>query len=883
MNTVIQPAFAALPPPLSQYYPPKPPPHSSLSLSPSRPKPKTPLNFSTQSLQPLFTTPHPPNPNGSHQTHSLFSHLLHLLRLSSRHADPELARAVHASVLKLENDTHLGNALVSAYLQLGLVPDAYRVFQSLPCPNVVSFTALVSGFAKSGREEEAVELFCRMRRSGIEPNEYSFVAILTACIRILDLELGLQVHALAAKMGYLDCVFVSNAVMGLYGKCGCLDYALKVFDEMPHRDIASWNTAMASLANEFMYDEVFELFCEVLRGDGCVADYITLSTVLTACTGSNAFVEGQEVHAYAVKTGLEGNLSVGNALIELYGECGSVKDVAALFERMPVRDVITWTEMITAYMDFGLVGLAVEMFDQMPERNCFSYNALMAGFCRNGEGLRALDLFMRMVEEGMELTEFTLTSVVGACGLLMDCKTSEQIHGFVVKFGFDSNACIGAALLDMCTRCDQMGDAKKLFHQWPSEQEKSIILTSLICGYTRTGQLDEAISIFHRYQSEGIMVVDEVASTSLLGLCGTIGYHELGKQIHSHAIKYGFLADVGVGNATMSMYTKCWNMDEGIKIFSMMSTRDIVSWNVLLAGYLLHRQGDDALAVWSKMEKTGIKPDKITFILIISAHRHTNSNSVDNCRSLFLSMKAVYDIEPTSEHFASFIGVLGYWGLLDEAEDTISKMPFEPEVSVWRALLDSCRIRMNATVGKRVVKRILAMEPKDPSSYILISNLYSASGRWHCSEMVRDDMRKKGFWKHPGRSWFIHNNKIHPFYARDKSHPQAKDIYSGLEILIVECMKAGYVPDTSFVLHEVEEHQKKDFLYYHSAKLAATYGLLTNKPGKPIRVVKNILLCGDCHTFLKYLSVVAKRALHVRDASGFHYFSNGQCSCKDYW
>ncbi|PQQ09074.1 pentatricopeptide repeat-containing protein [Prunus yedoensis var. nudiflora] len=120
------------------------------------------------------------------------------------------------------------------------------------------------------------------------------------------------------------------------------------------------------------------------------------------------------------------------------------------------------------------------------------------------------------------------------------------------------------------------------------------------------------------------------------------------------------------------------------------------------------------------------------------------------------------------------------------------------------------------------------MEPKDPSSYILVSNLYSASGRWHCSEMVRDKMRKRGFRKHPGQSWIIHNNKIHPFYARDKSHLQAKDIYSGLEILILECLKAGYVPDTSFVLQEVEEHQKKDFLYYHSAKLAATYGLLTS-------------------------------------------------------
>ncbi|CAL8170578.1 unnamed protein product [Prunus armeniaca] len=803
MNTIIQPTIAALPPlppPPSSSFPqnpfslskPKPSLRPSLSLSLSPPsssnpklKPQLLLNFTalppSQSLpteKPLLPlTP----PNGSDQTHFFFHHLLNLLRLSARHGDHELARAVHASILKLEEDNHLGNALISAYLKLGLVPDAYRVFQSLSCPNVVSFTTLVSGFSKAGREDEAVELFFGMRNSGF----------------------------------------------GIDG--------------------------------------------------------FTVSTLLTACTGSRAFREGKLVHAHAIKIGLEANLSVTNALIRFYAACGSVNGVKSLFERMPVKDVITWTEMVTAYMEVGLVDLAIEMFDNMPERNPVSYNALLAGFCRNGEGLRALDLFTKMLEEGMEMTDFTLTSVVNACGLVMDCKTSEQIHGFLIKFGFGSNACIEAALLDMCTRCGRMADAKKMFLRWPAEQDRSVILTSIIGGYARNGELDEAISLFNLNQSEGRMDMDEVSSTSLLGLCGTIGFHELGKQIHCHAFKRGFLTDVGVGNATISMYIKCWNMEDGVKLFNMMPTHDIVSWNGLLAGYLLHRQGDEALAFWSKMERTGIKPDKITFVLIISAYRHTNSNLVDNCRSLFLSMNTVYGIEPTSEHFASFIAVLGYWGLLDEAEEIICKMPFEPEVSVWRALLDSCRLRMNTTVGKRVVKRILAMEPKDPSSYILVSNLYSASGRWHCSEMVRDKMRKKGFRKHPGQSWIIHNKKIHPFYARDKSHPQAKDIYSGLEILILECLKAGYVPDTSFVLQEVEEHQKKDFLYYHSAKLAATYGLLTSKPGKPVRIVKNILLCGDCHTFLKYMSIVTGRAIYARDSSGVHYFSSGQCSCKDYW
>ncbi|KAG6637979.1 pentatricopeptide repeat-containing protein At5g03800 [Carya illinoinensis] len=869
--------------------PPPPPTFPSLSLFQSRPYQQ--LHFSTYPTQ-SFSSPQilfspecfsPPSSSSDNEEASVIDGLFKMLRLSSRYGDAQLTKAVHACILKLEEHTRLANALIAAYLKLGLLSDAYGVFLGLSCPNVVSYTALISGFSKSNRGDEAVELFFRMRDSGIEPNEYSFVAILTACIRILELHLGLQVHATVIKLGYLNSSFVTNALVGLYGKCGCLDFVLKLFGEMPHRDITSWNSVMSSVVKDCMYDKTFKLFGDMKRIDGLRVDHFTLSILLTACAGSASFMKGREVHAYAIKVGLEANLSVSNALIGFYTDCGSAEDVTALFQRMPLRDIITWTEMITAYMDFGLVDLAVDIFDKMPERNSFSYNALLAGLCRNGKGFMALEVFVNMVNERVELTEFTLTSVLNAYGLLMDCKISEQIHGFILKIANRSNAYIEAALLDMCTKCGRMADAKKMFSRWPLDRESSMIRTSMICGYARNGWLDEAISLFNISQSGGTMVVDEVASTSVLSLCGTIGCHHTGKQMHSHVLKSGFLSDLRVGNAMISMYAKCWNLDDAIRIFNDMPRHDTVSWNSLLAGQLLHRRGDEALAYWSKMKKIGVKPDKVTFVLIISAYRITKSNLVDDCRSLFLSMKDIYEIEPSSEHYASFIGVLGYWGLLEEAEEVINKMPFKPEASIWRALLDSSRIHMKKTIGKRVANRILALEPKDPSTYILVSNLYSASGRWHCSEMVREEMRERGFRKHPGQSWIIYQDKIHSFYARDKSHPQTKDIYSGLEVLILECLKAGYVPDTSFVVHDVEEHQKKDFLFYHSAKLAATCGLLMTRPGKPIRVVKNIILCGDCHTFLKYVSVVTKREIFLRDSSGFHCFCGGQCSCKDYW
>lgn len=805
-----------------------------------------------------------------------------MLRLSVRHGDSELAKTAHAAILKLQEDIYLSNTLISAYLKLHHLNYARRVLETLPSPDVVSYTAIISGFAKSNRENEAIELFLEMRDSGIVPNEYSFVALLTACMRLLDLELGYQVHALVVKLGLLDCTFVANALMGLYSKCGCLDFVIELFDEMPFKDIASWNTVISSLVKEGMHDEALQSFHDMLTIDGLTADYFTLSSLLSACSATGLRVgEGTELHGYAIKLGYQNILSVNNALLRLYTMFGNVEDVSNLFNRMPEKDVFTWTEMITAYMEFGLVDLAEEAFDMMPEKNCVSYNALLGGYCRTDQGSKALSLFRNMVEEGIELDDFTLTTVLKACGLTMQKRTSEQIHGFLLKFGLGRNDHIEAALLDMCTWCGRVPDAEKIFNKWPYEQERSVALTSMVCGYARNGELEKAISLFSFGQLEESLDLDEIASTTILGICGALGFHKFGEQIHCCSIKKGHLSDVKVGNSTISMYSKCGEMKDAIKVFDLMPLHDIVSWNSLLAGHVLHRQGDDALGIWKKMKKLGVKPDSITCLYIISAYRHTTSNFVDSCRSFFFSMESTYNVPPTLVHYAHFVGVLGYWGLLEEAEETIYKMPFPPTASVWRVLLDSCRMHLNVSVGKRVSREILSIEPHDPSTFILKSNLFSASGRWHCSELVREEMRERGFQKLPGRSWIIQDNKVHSFFARDKSHPLTKEIYSGLEILIMECLKAGYVPDTSYVLHEVEEHQKKDFLFYHSAKLAVTYGLLMTKPGKPLRVMKNILLCGDCHTFLKHVSVVTKREIHVRDPSGFHCFSDGECKCKN--
>ncbi|CAN8297919.1 unnamed protein product [Cochlearia groenlandica] len=819
---------------------------------------------------------------------SVVDWFFYLLRLSAQYHDVEVTKAVHTSFLKLRDEkTKLGNALISTYLKLGFPRDAFLVFVSLSSPTVVSYTALISGFSRLNLDIKAFKVFFTMRSQGIIlPNEYTFVAVLTPCSRIGRFSLGIQIHGLIIKSGFMHSLYVCNSVMSLYAKCpaSSCDDVLKVFDEIPQRDVASWNTVISSFVKEGMSDKAFDLFREMTSVQGLEVDCFTLSTLLSSCTDSSDSLRGRELHGRAIRIGLNKELSVNNALIGFYAQSEDIKKVENLYENMIVRDGFTLTEMITAYMACGMVDFAVEMFEKVPEKNIITYNALMAGFCRNGHGWKALDLFTEMLLEGVELTDFSLTSAVDACGLVSEKKVSEQIHGFCIKFGCDSNPCIQTALLDMCTRCERMVDAEEMFDLWPSNLDSSKATTSMLGGYARNGLPERALSLFHHTLCEEKLVLDEVSLTLILAVCGTLGFREMGDQMYGQALKGGYFADVGVGNSLISMYSKCCHFDDAIKVFNAMREHDVVSWNSLICCYILQRNGDEALAHWLRMNKEGIKPDMITLTLVICAYRYTESNKLSACRDLFLSMKTIYDIEPTNEHYTAFVGVLSHWGLLEEAEDTVDTMPFQPQVSVLRALLHSCRVHSNTSIAKRVAKLILSTKPENPSEYILKSNIYAASGLWHRSEMIREEMRERGYRKHPSRSWIIHENKLHSFHARDTSHPQEKDIYGGLEILIMECVKAGYEPNTEFVLQEVDELMKKTFLLHHSAKLALTYGILTSSNrGKPVRVMKNVMLCGDCHEFFKYVSVVVKREIVLRDISGFHRFVNGKCSCKDLW
>jgi pentatricopeptide repeat protein len=237
---------------------------------------------------------------------------------------------------------------------------------------------------------------------------------------------------------------------------------------------------------------------------------------------------------------------------------------------------------------------------------------------------------------------------------------------------------------------------------------------------------------------------------------------------------------------------------------------DIVSWNSMIAGYAQHGYGKEALELSEQMKQLGMEPDGITLVSVLTACNHTGL--VDKGRHYFYSMINDSSVMPRGEHYACMVDLLGRFGHLDEAEDFVNKMPVEPNAAVWGALLGACITHGNVQLGERAAEHLFKLQPENPATYVAMSNIYASSGRWGDASRMRKMMRKMGLKKQPGYSWIEVKNKVHTFIKGDRLHPQAEKIYATLEQLAGQMKEAGYVPDTDFALHDIEEDQNDHIL-----------------------------------------------------------------------
>jgi pentatricopeptide repeat protein len=318
------------------------------------------------------------------------------------------------------------------------------------------------------------------------------------------------------------------------------------------------------------------------------------------------------------------------------------------------------------------------------------------------------------------------------------------------------------------------------------------------------------------------------------------------------------------------MYSKCGRILEARKIFDFLKVKDIVSWNAMITGYSHHGMGKQAIEIFDDILKRGAKPDYISYVAVLSGCSH--SGLVQEGKSYFDMMKRVHNISPGLEHFSCMVDLLGRAGHLTEAKDLIDEMPMKPTAEVWGALLSACKIHGNNELAELAAKHVFELDSPDSGSYMLMAKIYADAGKSDDSAQIRKLMRDKGIKKNPGYSWMEVNNKLHVFKADDVSHPQVIAIRKKLDELMERIARLGYVRTDS---PRSEIH--------HSEKLAVAFGLMSLPAWMPIHIMKNLRICGDCHTVIKLISSVTGREFVIRDAVRFHHFNGGSCSCGDYW
>jgi pentatricopeptide repeat protein len=457
----------------------------------------------------------------------------------------------------------------------------------------------------------------------------------------------------------------------------------------------------------------------------------------------------------------------------------------------------------------------------------------------------------------------------------------KQVHAVVLKHGAIEDNAVDNALMSCYAKSGDMDSCEKLFSEMSGRRD-AVSWNSMISGYIYNGNLQEAMDcVWLMMHSDQMM--DCCTFSIVLNACASVAALERGMEMHAFSIRSQLESDVVVESALVDMYSKCGRIDYASKVFNSMSQKNEFSWNSMISGYARHGLGRKALDIFEEMQQSGANPDHVTFISVLSACSH--AGLVDRGLDYFEMMED-HGILPQIEHYSCVIDLLGRAGKLTKIREYIKRMPMKPNALIWRTVLVASRQskdRDKLDLGREASRMLLELEPQNPVNYVLASNFYAATGRWEDTAKARAAIGGAAEKKEAGRSWVTLGDGVHTFIAGDRSHPNTKEIYEKLSVLIQKIRSAGYVPMTEFALYDLEEENKEELLSYHSEKLAVAFVLTRSSSGVPIRIMKNLRVCGDCHTAFRYISQIIGRQIILRDSIRFHHFEDGKCSCGDYW
>lgn len=714
-----------------------------------------------------------------------------VLPVCARLGDVYMGRSVNCYAIKSGLDTHTlaGNALVSMYAKCGLVcQDAYAAFDSIDEKDVVSWNAIISGFAENNLMEDAFRLFSSMLKGQIKPNYTTLANILPVCASFdgyIAYWFGKEIHGYVLRHNELLAdVFVWNALVSFYLRVGRVEEAELLFRRMELRDLVSWNAIIAGYASNGEWSKALELFHELLTLDMIEPDSVTLLCIIPACAQSRNLHVGKMIHGYVLRHPLLcEDTSVGNALVSFYAKCDDIEGAYETFFMISRRDLISWNSMLDALVESG-------------------YNTWF------------LELLRWMLSEGTTPDSVTILSVVHFCVNVLKEDKVKEAHSYSIRHGllaskFDVEPTIGNAILDAYAKCGNIEYASKVF-QSLSENRNLVTFKAMISGYINCGLLDEAyitfnrmpssdlsvwnlmvrlyaendcssqaLGLFHELQAQGIKP-DAVTIMSLLPACAEMASVQLIKQCHGYAIRSCF-GDLHLDGALQDVYAKCGSIGHAFKLFQLIPNKDLIIFTAMIRGYAMHGMGKEALGTFFHMIELGIKPDHVIITTVLSACSH--AGLVDEGLNIFYSIEKVHGMKLTMEQYSCVVDLLARGGRIDDAFSIVTGMPIEANANIWGTLLGACRTHHEVELGRFVANRLFKIEAENIGNYVVLSNLYAADARWDGVMEIRKLMRTRDLKKPAGCSWIEVERRKNVFVAGDTSHPHRIDIYRILSTL----------------------------------------------------------------------------------------------------
>ncbi|XP_057840750.2 pentatricopeptide repeat-containing protein At1g15510, chloroplastic [Cryptomeria japonica] len=468
---------------------------------------------------------------------------------------------IHAYVIRggFESYNYVGNALVTMYGKCGVVKYAREVFDKIPKLDVISWNAIIKCYAEDGCFKEALELFAEMQRTGIQVDLTTMVTIVPLCARLGDLQRGKEIHGHSLRIGLWGDILAGNVLIDMYAKCYSVRDAIKVFENMAQRDVISWTAMISGYAENQKYSEALELF-HLMDRKGVRPNAMTMSSVISVCTHTTDLEQGKYAHDYMLRNGIKLELSVENALIDMYAKCKSIVDARSLFEKISQKDVISWSTMITGYSHVGYYNEALNVFRQM--------------------------------QLSMKPNSVTILAILRACANLAALQNGKELHNYIIKSGLLSDASVRNALVHMYAKCQNIEAARLVFDK-TSQNRDAGLWTAMIGGCGKNGQSMHALYLFHQMQQAGIEP-DDVTFVAVLCACSKAGLVDEGwKYFKQMSQEYHITPNLKHYACMVDLLACAGFVEEAHNFIEEMPVEpDAAVWGALLSACRIHRRID---------------------------------------------------------------------------------------------------------------------------------------------------------------------------------------------------------------------------------------------------------------------------------------------------